>query len=136
MFHDYSANSAKCCGVQKSASVQGNSECLQFMNGKYLTCYFQVNIFFGGRRKKPNFTGEMLFPGLFETLPGRVQCEMLLKVTEQCFNTLERSEMLLLLLRRFPETVVQHGVGLTRPFSLRKDCNCFSFDALALVTHL
>ena len=28
-------------------------------------------------------------PGLFETLPGRVQCEMLLKVTEQCFNTLE-----------------------------------------------
>ncbi|XP_075412692.1 integrator complex subunit 10 isoform X2 [Tenrec ecaudatus] len=37
---------------------------------------------------------------------------MLLKVTEQCFNTLERSEMLLLLLRRFPETVVQHGVGL------------------------
>ncbi|KAI1238467.1 hypothetical protein IHE44_0013199 [Lamprotornis superbus] len=47
--------------------------------------------------------------GLFETLPGRVQCEMLLKATEQCFNTLERAEMLLLLLRRFPETVVQHG---------------------------
>ncbi|KAM6269786.1 integrator complex subunit 10 isoform 4-T4 [Porphyrio hochstetteri] len=37
---------------------------------------------------------------------------MLLKATEQCFNTLERAEMLLLLLRRFPETVVQHGVGL------------------------
>jgi len=53
-----------------------------------------------------------LLTGLFETLPGRVQCEMLLKVTEQCFNTLERSEMLLLLLRRFPETVVQHGVGV------------------------
>lgn len=52
----------------------------------------------------------VLHTGLFETLPGRVQCEMLLKVTEQCFNTLERSEMLLLLLRRFPETVVQHGV--------------------------
>uniref|UniRef100_A0A8D2LP04 Integrator complex subunit 10 n=1 Tax=Varanus komodoensis TaxID=61221 RepID=A0A8D2LP04_VARKO len=50
--------------------------------------------------------------GLFETLPGRVQCEMLLKATEQCFSTLERAEMLLLLLRRFPDTVVQHGVGL------------------------
>ncbi|XP_069482755.1 integrator complex subunit 10 isoform X2 [Ambystoma mexicanum] len=50
--------------------------------------------------------------GLFETLPGRIQCEMLLKATEQCFNTLERAEMLLLLLRRFPETVVQHGVNL------------------------
>nr|XP_056713642.1 integrator complex subunit 10 isoform X2 [Euleptes europaea] len=50
--------------------------------------------------------------GLFETLPGRIQCEMLLKATEQCFNTLERAEMLLLLLRRFPESVVQHGVGL------------------------
>ncbi|XP_069598683.1 integrator complex subunit 10 isoform X4 [Ranitomeya imitator] len=49
---------------------------------------------------------------LFEALPGRVQCEMLLKATEQCFNTLERAEMLLLLLRRFPETVVQHGVSL------------------------
>lgn len=49
-------------------------------------------------------------PGLFETLPGRVQCEMLLKATEQCFNTLEKAEMLLLLLKRFPESVVQHGV--------------------------
>ncbi|KAE8631516.1 hypothetical protein XENTR_v10001220 [Xenopus tropicalis] len=50
--------------------------------------------------------------GLFEALPGRIQCDMLLKATEQCFNTLERAEMLLLLLRRFPETVVQHGVSL------------------------
>ncbi|XP_043915384.1 integrator complex subunit 10 isoform X2 [Protopterus annectens] len=50
--------------------------------------------------------------GLFETLPGRIQCEMLLKATEQCFNTLEKAEMLLLLLRRFPETVVKHGVKL------------------------
>ncbi|XP_063044499.1 integrator complex subunit 10 isoform X2 [Engraulis encrasicolus] len=50
--------------------------------------------------------------GLFETLPGRIQCEMLLKATEQCFNTLEKAEMLLLLLRRFPESVVQHGVSL------------------------
>lgn len=52
----------------------------------------------------------ILFSGLFETLPGRVQCEMLLKATEQCFNTLEKAEMLLLLLKRFPESVVQHGV--------------------------
>ncbi|XP_040028458.2 integrator complex subunit 10 isoform X2 [Gasterosteus aculeatus] len=50
--------------------------------------------------------------GLFETLPGRVQCEMLLKATEQCFNTLEKAEMLLLLLKRFPESVVQHGINL------------------------
>ncbi|XP_061786299.1 integrator complex subunit 10 isoform X2 [Nerophis lumbriciformis] len=50
--------------------------------------------------------------GLFETLPGRIQCEMLLKATEQCFNTLEKAEMLLLLLKRFPESVVQHGVSL------------------------
>uniref|UniRef100_H3D9N5 Integrator complex subunit 10 n=1 Tax=Tetraodon nigroviridis TaxID=99883 RepID=H3D9N5_TETNG len=49
---------------------------------------------------------------LFETLPGHVQCEMLLKATEQCFNTLEKAEMLLLLLKRFPESVVQHGVNL------------------------
>lgn len=51
-----------------------------------------------------------LLTGLFETLPARVQCEMLLKATEQCFNTLEKAEMLLLLLKRFPESVVQHGV--------------------------
>ncbi|XP_077388748.1 integrator complex subunit 10 isoform X1 [Festucalex cinctus] len=50
--------------------------------------------------------------GLFETLPGRIQCEMLLKATEQCFNTLEKAEMLLLLLKRFPDSVVQHGVSL------------------------
>jgi len=36
---------------------------------------------------------------------------MLLKATEQCFNTLEKAEMLLLLLKRFPESVVQHGVS-------------------------
>lgn len=52
----------------------------------------------------------VLVAGLFETLPGHVQCEMLLKATEQCFNTLEKAEMLLLLLKRFPESVVQHGV--------------------------
>nr|XP_040028460.1 integrator complex subunit 10 isoform X4 [Gasterosteus aculeatus aculeatus] len=50
--------------------------------------------------------------GVFETLPGRVQCEMLLKATEQCFNTLEKAEMLLLFLKRFPESVVQHGINL------------------------
>ncbi|XP_043089152.1 integrator complex subunit 10 isoform X3 [Puntigrus tetrazona] len=50
--------------------------------------------------------------GVFETLPGPVQCKMLLKATEQCFNTLEKAEMLLLLLKRFPESVVQHGVNL------------------------
>ncbi|XP_056625026.1 integrator complex subunit 10 isoform X1 [Triplophysa dalaica] len=50
--------------------------------------------------------------GVFETLPGPVQCQMLLKATEQCFNTLEKAEMLLLLLKRFPESVVQHGVTL------------------------
>lgn len=49
--------------------------------------------------------------GVFETLPGPVQCKMLLKATEQCFNTLEKAEMLLLLLKRFPESVVQHGVS-------------------------
>ncbi|KAJ6660585.1 hypothetical protein lerEdw1_017582 [Lerista edwardsae] len=63
--------------------------------------------------RAPHFIhGHPSSTGLFETLPGRIQCEMLLKATEQCFNTLERAEMLLLLLRRFPETVVQHGVGL------------------------
>jgi hypothetical protein len=96
---------AKHSGFQKYASLQMNSE--YFMNGK-------MPIFFVGKIRT-NLTGEMLLTGLFETLPGRVQCEMLLKVTEQCFNTLERSEMLLLLLRRFPETVVQHGVGLVFP---------------------
>uniref|UniRef100_A0A4W4EEF2 Integrator complex subunit 10 n=1 Tax=Electrophorus electricus TaxID=8005 RepID=A0A4W4EEF2_ELEEL len=54
----------------------------------------------------------LFLKGVFETLPGPVQCQMLLKATEQCFNTLEKAEMLLLLLRRFPESVVQHGVSL------------------------
>lgn len=107
------------------------------MNGKeHLTYFFQVNLFFVEKKNNQNFRGEILFAGLFETLPGRVQCEMLLKVTEQCFNTLERSEMLLLLLRRFPETVVQHGVGLIPCFPLRKDSSCLSLDSLAFITHL
>lgn len=70
--------------------------------------------------------------GLFETLPGRVQCEMLLKATEQCFNTLEKAELLLLLLKRFPDSVVQHGVNLGETLleaevseSLETPVNCF-----------
>lgn len=59
----------------------------------------------------------MFTVGLFETLPGPVQCEVLLKATEQCFNTLEKAEMLLLLLRRFPESVVQHGVRNLSPLT-------------------
>ncbi|TRY81393.1 hypothetical protein DNTS_000640, partial [Danionella cerebrum] len=55
--------------------------------------------------------------GVFEALPGPVQCKMLLKATEQCFNTLERAEMLLLLLKRFPESVIQHGVS-TRSYGI------------------
>ncbi|KAG8593754.1 hypothetical protein GDO81_000939 [Engystomops pustulosus] len=64
------------------------------------------------RQNEPLQLEDFCMTCLFEALPGRVQCEMLLKATEQCFNTLERAEMLLLLLRRFPETVVQHGVSL------------------------
>ncbi|RXM27059.1 Integrator complex subunit 10 [Acipenser ruthenus] len=84
--------------------------------------------------------------GLFETLPGRVQCEMLLKATEQCFNTLEKAEMLLLLLRRFPESVVQHGVSLGETLLEAENIedqetpvNCFRklfvCDVLPLVIH-
>uniref|UniRef100_A0A3Q0S4Y8 Integrator complex subunit 10 n=1 Tax=Amphilophus citrinellus TaxID=61819 RepID=A0A3Q0S4Y8_AMPCI len=84
--------------------------------------------------------------GLFETLPGRVQCEMLLKATEQCFNTLEKAEMLLLLLKRFPESVVQHGVNLGETLleaevseNLETPVNCFRklfvCDVLPLVTN-
>lgn len=54
---------------------------------------------------------------------------MLLKATEQCFNTLERAEMLLLLLRRFPETVVQHGVRVAHNkhfVCLFRKCNEYS----------
>ncbi|XP_038182336.1 integrator complex subunit 10 isoform X1 [Arvicola amphibius] len=72
----------------------------------------EISIITSALRNDSQDTQTQFLRSLFETLPGRVQCEMLLKVTEQCFNTLERSEMLLLLLRRFPETVVQHGVGL------------------------
>ncbi|XP_068069265.1 integrator complex subunit 10 isoform X2 [Danio rerio] len=70
--------------------------------------------------------------GVFETLPGQVQCKMLLKATEQCFNTLEKAEMLLLLLKRFPESVVQHGVSLGESLleaesveDLETPVNCF-----------
>lgn len=70
--------------------------------------------------------------GLFDTLPGRVQCDMLLKATEQCFNTLEKAEMLLLLLKRFPDSVVQHGVNLGESLleaesseNLETPVNCF-----------
>lgn len=72
----------------------------------------------------------LFFEGLFETLPGRVQCEMLLKATEQCFNTLERAEMLLLLLRRFPETVVQHGVREEKLIVTTQDIGTLVFEIL------
>ncbi|KPP58389.1 integrator complex subunit 10-like [Scleropages formosus] len=73
--------------------------------------------------------------GLFETLPGRVQCEMLLKATEQCFNTVEKAEMLLLLLRRFPESVVQHGAESIEDLDTPVNCfrKLFVCDVLPLI---
>ncbi|XP_069781372.1 integrator complex subunit 10 isoform X3 [Narcine bancroftii] len=72
----------------------------------------EINVITAALRNDVQDKQTQFLRGLFETLPGRIQCEMLLKATEQCFNTLERAEMLLLLLRRFPESVVQHGVSL------------------------
>ncbi|XP_043529883.1 integrator complex subunit 10 [Chiloscyllium plagiosum] len=72
----------------------------------------EINVITAALRNDAQDKQTQFLRGLFETLPGRIQCEMLLKATEQCFNTLERAEMLLLLLRRFPESVVQHGVSL------------------------
>uniref|UniRef100_A0A4W3IW96 Integrator complex subunit 10 n=1 Tax=Callorhinchus milii TaxID=7868 RepID=A0A4W3IW96_CALMI len=72
----------------------------------------EISVITGALRNDSQDKQTQFLRGLFETLPGRIQCEMLLKATEQCFNTLERAEMLLLLLRRFPESVVQHGVSL------------------------
>ncbi|XP_048465871.1 integrator complex subunit 10 [Rhincodon typus] len=72
----------------------------------------EINVITAALRNDTQDKQTQFLRGLFETLPGRIQCEMLLKATEQCFNTLERAEMLLLLLRRFPESVVQHGVSL------------------------
>lgn len=72
----------------------------------------EISVITGALRSDSQDKHAQFLRGLFETLPGRVQCEMLLKATEQCFNTLEKAEMLLLLLKRFPESVVQHGVNL------------------------
>ncbi|KAF1384655.1 hypothetical protein PFLUV_G00122450 [Perca fluviatilis] len=72
----------------------------------------EINVITAALRSDSQDKHAQFLRGLFETLPGRVQCEMLLKATEQCFNTLEKAEMLLLLLKRFPESVVQHGVNL------------------------
>ncbi|XP_068596316.1 integrator complex subunit 10 [Brachionichthys hirsutus] len=72
----------------------------------------EINVITSALRSDAQDKHAQFLRGVFETLPGRVQCEMLLKATEQCFNTLEKAEMLLLLLKRFPESVIQHGVNL------------------------
>ncbi|KAG7275759.1 hypothetical protein CRUP_009862 [Coryphaenoides rupestris] len=92
----------------------------------------EISVITGALRSDCQDKHAQFLRGLFETLPGRVQCEMLLKATEQCFNTLEKAEMLLLLLKRFPESVVQHGVNLGETLleaevseSLETPVNCF-----------
>ncbi|XP_077589769.1 integrator complex subunit 10 isoform X2 [Stigmatopora nigra] len=72
----------------------------------------EISVITAALRSEAQDKHSQFLRGLFETLPGGIQCEMLLKATEQCFNTLEKAEMLLLLLKRFPESVVQHGVSL------------------------
>ncbi|XP_056145625.1 integrator complex subunit 10 [Lampris incognitus] len=92
----------------------------------------EINVITAALRSDCQDKHALFLRGLFETLPGRVQCEMLLKATEQCFNTLEKAEMLLLLLKRFPESVVQHGVSLGETLleaeaseNLETPVNCF-----------
>ncbi|XP_008325281.1 integrator complex subunit 10 isoform X2 [Cynoglossus semilaevis] len=76
------------------------------------TVWREISVITAALRSDTQDKHAQFLRGLFETLTGRVQREMLLKATEQCFNTLEKAEMLLLLLKRFPESVVQHGVNL------------------------
>lgn len=83
----------------------------QFLKGVYLC----VLVCLGCGQPLRSVRILTVFVGVFETLPGPVQCQMLLKATEQCFNTLEKAEMHLLLLKRFPESVVQHGVSKHPP---------------------
>lgn len=96
------------------------------------TVWREISVITGALRSDCQDKHALFLRGLFETLPGRVQCEMLLKATEQCFNTLEKAEMLLLLLKRFPESVVQHGVNLGETLldaevseSMETPVNCF-----------
>lgn len=76
------------------------------------TVWREISVITSALRSDVQDKTSLFLRDLFETLPARVQCEMLLKATEQCLNTLEKAEMLLLLLKRFPESVVQHGVNL------------------------
>ncbi|XP_058506607.1 integrator complex subunit 10 isoform X3 [Solea solea] len=96
------------------------------------TVWREISVITAALRSDSQDKHAQFLRGLFETLPGRVQCEMLLKATEQCFNTLEKAEMLLLLLKRFPESVVQHGVNLGETLleaevseNLETPVNCF-----------
>ncbi|XP_069872675.1 integrator complex subunit 10 isoform X5 [Dipodomys merriami] len=106
-------SSATRSGRPRRGGCCTRCECEMFVNfPDQPVVWREISIITSALRNDSQDKQTQFLRSLFETLPGRVQCEMLLKVTEQCFNTLERSEMLLLLLRRFPETVVQHGVGL------------------------
>uniref|UniRef100_UPI00358F809F integrator complex subunit 10 isoform X2 n=1 Tax=Myxine glutinosa TaxID=7769 RepID=UPI00358F809F len=49
---------------------------------------------------------------LFEALPPPVQCKLLSRAAERRGDALARAETVLLLLRRFPEVIPQHGVTL------------------------
>uniref|UniRef100_S4RJ94 Integrator complex subunit 10 n=1 Tax=Petromyzon marinus TaxID=7757 RepID=S4RJ94_PETMA len=49
---------------------------------------------------------------VFECLPAPVQCDVLYKSAEQQYGALQQAEAVMLLLRRFPDAVVQHGVKL------------------------
>uniref|UniRef100_A0A3P8VNB2 Integrator complex subunit 10 n=1 Tax=Cynoglossus semilaevis TaxID=244447 RepID=A0A3P8VNB2_CYNSE len=95
------------------------------------TVWREISVITAALRSDTQDKHAQFLRGLFETLTGRVQREMLLKATEQCFNTLEKAEMLLLLLKRFPESVVQHGVIRNR--SLLMFTTLFVCDVLPLV---
>ncbi|TRY98489.1 hypothetical protein DNTS_014629 [Danionella cerebrum] len=92
----------------------------------------EISVITAALRNESQDKHAQFLKGVFEALPGPVQCKMLLKATEQCFNTLERAEMLLVLLKRFPESVIQHGVSLGESLleaetveDLETPVNCF-----------
>jgi hypothetical protein len=49
---------------------------------------------------------------IFAAVSTPTQCQMLLSVAQKISNTLEQCRLLLLAMRKFPNLVFEHGVGI------------------------
>ncbi|KAM7314720.1 integrator complex subunit 10 [Ixodes scapularis] len=103
------------CLAKDNSNIKEASSYLEDMFRKFLTehrLWEEVYKIANALRADSLDAEGVFLRDMFSHLPTASQHDILLSVAEHCMDTAEHCRLMLLLLRKFPEKVVEHGVKL------------------------